>query len=98
MGPVWKWPNGAAWEGRRHGGIKPHMTLPVVWSDDCLLHVPVGDVGGCDGSGDRSVRANRGHTGRPCRRGHQYVPATAHGHNSVQAVHDAALLDFLKHG
>ena len=22
----------------------PHMTLPVVWSDDCLLHVPGGEV------------------------------------------------------
>ncbi|MEZ5185377.1 MAG: histone deacetylase family protein [Candidatus Nanopelagicales bacterium] len=72
------------------------MTLPVVWSDDCLLHVPGGEVWvgvrtpGTEVPGRLEVlRAALAGAGHP------FVPATAHGDEPVLAVHDAALLDYL---
>ena len=74
----------------------PHMTVPVVWSEECLLHVPGGEVWvGVHTPGTEvparleAIRAALTEAGYP------FVPATAHGDDPLLAVHDAALLDYL---
>jgi acetoin utilization deacetylase AcuC-like enzyme len=74
----------------------PHMTLPVVWSDDCLLHVPGGEVWvGVHTPG--TELPERLEVLRVALRdaGHPFVQATSHGDDPVLAVHDEALLDYL---
>src|SRR5690606_10971079 len=86
------------WDGgsRRHAGIMPHMTVPVVWSDDCLLHVPGGEVRvGVLTPGTEVLERLEVLRVALAEAGHDFVAATAHGDQPVLAVHDAALLDYL---
>lgn len=74
------------------------MTLPVVWSDDCLLHVPGGEVWvGVMTPGTEVSERLEVIRDAPTDAGHRFVPAAAHGDDPVLAVHDAALLDYLEH-
>jgi len=74
----------------------PHMTVPVVWSDDCLLHVPGGEVWvGVHTPGTEVPERLEAIRTALAKAGHRFVPATAHGVEPVLAVHDAALLDYL---
>lgn len=74
----------------------PHMTLPVVWSDDCLLHVPGGEVWvGVHTRGTEVPERLEAIRAALVGAGHPLVPATSHGDEPVLAVHDAALLDYL---
>jgi acetoin utilization deacetylase AcuC-like enzyme len=74
----------------------PHMTIPVVWSDDCLLHVPGGEVWvGVMTPGTEAPERLPAIRAALAAAGHPFVPATAHGDDPVLAVHDAALLDYL---
>ena len=74
----------------------PHMTIPVVWSDDCLLHVPGGEVWvGVRTPGTEVPERLEAIRAALAEAGHPFVPATAHGDEPVLAVHDAALLDYL---
>ncbi len=72
------------------------MTIPVVWSDDCLLHVPGGEVWvGVRTPGTEAPERLPAIRAALAEAGHPFVPATAHGDEPVLAVHDAALLDYL---
>ena len=74
----------------------PHMTLPVVWSDDCQLHVPGGEVWvGVRTPGTEVPERLEALRSALAEAGHPFVPATAHGDEPVLAVHDAALVDYL---
>ncbi len=74
----------------------PHMTVPVVWSDDCLLHVPGGEVWvGVLTPGTEVPERLEVLRVALAEAGHDFVAATAHGDEPVLAVHDAALLDYL---
>ncbi len=68
----------------------------MVWSDDCLLHVPGGEVWvGVHTPGTEvaeRLRVIRASLAEAC---HPFVPATAHGVEPVLAVHDAALVEYL---
>ncbi len=73
------------------------MRLPVVWSDDCRRHDPGGEV---------FVGVRTPGTEIPARMdairvalaeaGARFVPAEAHGDEALLAVHDAALVDYLR--
>lgn len=70
----------------------------MVWSEDCLLHVPGGEVWvGIHTPG--TELPERLEAIRDCLTagGHPFVPATVHGDEPVLAVHDAALLEYLAH-
>jgi acetoin utilization deacetylase AcuC-like enzyme len=72
------------------------MAIPVVWSDDCLLHIPGAEVW----VGVRTPGTEVPERLEVLRRalaeaGHPFVQATAHGDGPVLAVHDAGLLAYL---
>ncbi|MFN8126587.1 MAG: histone deacetylase family protein [Candidatus Nanopelagicales bacterium] len=72
------------------------MTIPVVWSDDCLLHVPGGEVWvGVHTPGTEVPARLEAIRSALADAGHPFVPATPHGDDPVLAVHDAALLEYL---
>jgi acetoin utilization deacetylase AcuC-like enzyme len=72
------------------------MTVPVVWSDDCLLHVPGGEVWvGVHTPGTEVPERLTAIRSALTSAGHPFVAATAHGDGPVLDVHDAALLDYL---
>ena len=72
----------------------PHMTVPVVWSDDCLLHEPGGEVWvGVHTPGTEVPERLK--VIRAALTEHPFVQAAAHGDEPVLAVHDAALVDYL---
>lgn len=72
------------------------MTIPVVWSDDCLLHVPGGEVWvGVRTPGTEAPERLPAIRDALAEAGHPFVPATAHGDDPILAVHDAALLEYL---
>ena len=69
--------------------------MPVVWSDRCLLHEPRGAVwigvpDEADELPDRALAI------RAALDGATFVDATAHDDDAVLAVHDGALVDFLR--
>ena len=74
------------------------LTIPVVWSPDCLLHEPKGEVWlGVMTPGtelpERAevIRRELVTAGAPA------VPAQRHDDEVLRAVHDSDLLDFLEH-
>ena len=74
----------------------PHMTVPVVWSDDCLLHVPGGEVWvGVHTPGTEVPQRLEAIRVALAEAGHRFVPATTHGDAPLLAVHDPELLDYL---
>ena len=75
------------------------LAIPVVWSADCLRHEPKGEVWlGVMTPGtelpERAhvIRAELESAGAPV------VDARRHGDQTLHAVHDRGLLDFLEHG
>ena len=73
------------------------LTLPVVWSDGCLLHEPGGEVWiGVPVPGDelpeRALAIREALVGA----GAPVLPASVHGDAELLAVHDEALLTFLR--
>ena len=72
------------------------MTVPVVWSDDCLLHAPGGEVWvGVLTPGTEVPERLEVLRVALTEASHDFVAATTHGDEPVLAVHDAALLDYL---
>jgi acetoin utilization deacetylase AcuC-like enzyme len=75
------------------------LSIPVVWSPDCLLHEPRGEVwlGTMTPGTELPARAEvirdvLSAAGAPV------VAATAHPDDALRAVHDDGLLHFLQHG
>jgi acetoin utilization deacetylase AcuC-like enzyme len=73
------------------------LSVPMVWSDDCLLHEPGGEVWiGLPVAGDevperaRRIRAALVGAGAPL------LPARPHPDGPLLAVHDEALVEFLR--
>jgi acetoin utilization deacetylase AcuC-like enzyme len=73
------------------------MRLPVVWSDDCLLHDPDGEVfvgvripGTESATRIEAIRAALAGAGAPI------VPAESHDDEALLAVHDATLVGYLR--
>jgi len=68
----------------------------VVWSDECLLHVPGGEVWvGIHTPGTEVPERLEAIRAALAGAGHPFVPATSHGDGPLLAVHDPALLDYL---
>jgi acetoin utilization deacetylase AcuC-like enzyme len=73
------------------------LSMPVVWSDACLLHEPGGEVWiGLPIPGDevpeRALRIRDALVAE----GAPLVPAELHGDDALLEVHDAGLIDFLR--
>jgi acetoin utilization deacetylase AcuC-like enzyme len=73
------------------------LTVPLVWSDDCLLHEPGGEVWiGLPATGDETparalaIRDVLQAAGAPV------TEAARHGDEALRDVHDEALLEFLR--
>jgi len=73
------------------------LSLPFVWSDDCLRHEPEAEIW----AGTRTTATEVPARALAIRRalaeaGAQEVPAVAHDDSAVLAVHDPALVEFLR--
>jgi len=73
------------------------LSLPFVWSDDCLRHEPEAEIW----VGTRTAATEVPARALAIRRalaaaGAQEVPAVAHDDSAVLAVHDPALVEFLR--
>ena len=73
------------------------LSIPVVWSDDCLLHEPGGEVWiGLPDPGNEvparaiAIRDALADAGAPL------VPAEPHGEEAILRVHDAGLVSYLR--
>lgn len=73
------------------------MQLPVVWSDDCLRHDPDGEVfvGVHTPAVEVAARVERIREALEAA-GARVVPAERHGDEALLAVHDAALVEYLR--
>jgi len=73
------------------------LSLPFVWSDDCLLHEPKSEIWVGEHTPATEVPA-RAQTIREALvgGGAQEIAATAHGDDALLAVHDPALVEFLR--
>ncbi len=71
--------------------------MPVVWHDDCLLHDPEGEVwlGVWDAGTEAPERATVLLEALTAA-GAEIVPATAHDEAAILAVHDEALVEYLR--
>jgi acetoin utilization deacetylase AcuC-like enzyme len=73
------------------------LSLPVVWSDACLLHEPGGEVWiGLPIPGDEVPERAMRIRGTLVSAGAPLVPAKPHGDEALLAVHDAGLVEFLR--
>ncbi len=73
------------------------MRLPVVWSDDCLRHDPGGEVFvGVHTPGTETASRIEAIRSTLAAAGATFVPAEPHDDAALLAVHDAALLDYLR--
>src|SRR6266566_1501453 len=75
---------------------QPGLTVPVVWSEDCLRHEPGGEVwlGVRDQGTEVPARALVMRDALAAA-GAPIVPARSHGDEILRAVHDGGLLDHL---
>jgi hypothetical protein len=76
--------------------VTGNLPVPVVWSEQCLLHDPGGEVwlGVRDAGTEVPARAQVLRDALAAA-GAPEVPAAAHGDEVLRAVHDPALLDHL---
>jgi len=75
------------------------LSIPVVWSDACLLHQPGGEVWiGLPTPGDEVPERTLRIRDALVAAGAPVVPAEAHGEDALFRVHDPALVDFLRTG
>jgi acetoin utilization deacetylase AcuC-like enzyme len=73
------------------------LTIPVVWSDECLLHAPGGEVWiGLPIPGDEVPERALRIRDALVEAGAPLVPAERHGDEALLAVHDPGLVDFLR--
>ena len=73
------------------------LSLPFVWSDDCLLHEPKSEIW----VGERTPATEVPARAQAIRKtlveaGAQEVAANPHGNEALLAVHDPALVEFLR--
>jgi acetoin utilization deacetylase AcuC-like enzyme len=75
------------------------LRVPVVWSDDCLLHEPKGEVWlGVMTPGTELPARAQVIRDELVGAGAPVVPASPHTDDTLRAVHASGLLDFLEHG
>jgi acetoin utilization deacetylase AcuC-like enzyme len=73
------------------------LRLPVVWSDDCLRHDPGGEVFvGVRTPGTETSDRAEAIRSALLEAGARLMPAEPHGDEALLAVHDAALVDYLR--
>jgi len=73
------------------------LQIPVVWSDDCLLHEPSGEIWiGLPDPGDEVPARAETIRGALVDAGASVVPAEPHSDAAVLAVHDEGLVAYLR--
>ena len=73
------------------------LSLPVVWSDDCLLHEPGGEVWiGLPDQGNEGPERALSIREELVRAGATVVEAEPHDDSALLAVHDEGLVTYLR--